>query len=207
MGSFSTFRSLSKKQRGRDKPDLLGGTQDETTLDLSYPDSDVRAPEDQRYFEPYEPVVGALANVTPERKAEKKPKATVPIDDAQIELNRARRKRYDTYIEHLVASGGDKVAALALTYGLPQEAITAKFDDFRDDVALGMTQSSVGDLLESAGIGKAARVGMLARHVYSPDPRASLVALKMASELGNDDHDHGQGSYEKYLAMAMGKKQ
>lgn len=190
-----------KKQFGRE-PDPID---EESGVVIAFP---IPEKERQTYHEPYEPIVGAMANVTPVPKAKKKPKpvAAVPLDDDQIAVNRARRGRYDKFVMALIRQGGDQTAALAEVYGLPAEAIQEKIEDFRADIALGMSESSVSDLMEKYNIGKASRIAILAQHVYSPDAKVSLVASKMASELGADDRDHGQGSYEKHLSMVLGKQ-
>jgi hypothetical protein len=191
---------MAKRQKGRDSvddlvPELTG------SVDLAYPEGG----EHEQYYEPYTPLVGTPPNVTPQKKARKKNKTSLALDDKQIAENRARKRRYDQFISHLIKNGGDKAVALALTYGLPSDAVAEKFDDYMADVMLGMTTSGVGDLLEEAGIGKAARIGLLAQHVYNPDPKVSLVSLKLATDLDGDKHDHG-ATYEQYLRIVKGRQ-
>lgn len=195
---------MSKKQWRGDEaegavlPELTG------TVELSYPDG-AKGTTHEHYYDPLQPLAGPI-DVTPRPKEKKKKKSPAgPLNDEQIAINRARRIRYDSFIEHLIEQRGDRTQALALTYGLPAEEIKEKHADYLADVLLGMSTSSVGDLLENAGLGKAARIGVLARHAYSEDPKVSLVAVKLATDLDGDKHNQGQGSYEKHLLMALGR--
>jgi hypothetical protein len=93
---------------------------------------------------------------------------------------------------------GDRVLALAATYELPAEQIRERYAEYMEDVLLGITSSSVGNLLEKNGLGKASRVALLTKHAYSNDPKVSLVAVKLASDLEGDKHDKGT-SFEEFI--------
>ena len=190
-----------KRQRGEDPIDLLGGNLPEVSaaVELSYPGG---GRQHDTYFDPLQPLAGPIADVTPGRKkGKKKPGA---LSAQQESESKARRLRYDTFIDELVKNSGDEVAALAATYGVMTDEIQEKLLAYRTDVALGISSSSVGELMERMNIGKSARVRLLAKHVFSQDDKVSLVALKMATELDGDKHDTGT-SYETYLRMVMSK--
>jgi hypothetical protein len=169
---------------------------------LHYPDG---LEQQEHYYDPLQPLAGPLQNVTPGTK--KRPTKSKPsaITEEQAAETKRRRRNYDIYIRALIASGGDEITALAQTYGIEPKEVLANLDDYRADVAAGQSNLSVSDMLESSGIGKAARVGLLRRHAYDSDPKVSLVALKLAMDLDGDKHDRGT-SYETYLRMVLGKE-
>ena len=188
------YRGPQKDGRGELPPELAP----EVTIDMP------RAIDTGHYYEPYPVLVGPIANITPEKKGKRK-KGAGAIDDEQAEINRARKRRYDAFMEHLAENGGNQIFALSLTYGVPSEEIRARLHDYKADVALGVSSSSVSDLLEDVGLGKRARIGMLKRHAYSADPKVSLVALKLATDLDGDKHDTGT-TYETYIRMIKSVK-
>jgi hypothetical protein len=194
-----------KRQRGADPIDPLGDTMPELSraIALTYPEGTGGR---EHYFDPLQPLNGPVENVTPGQKQPKRKKRTAigPLSEQDAALARARLDRYDRFIDSLLANHGDQVRALAETYGVPREEIESKFNEYRTDVQTGMSTSSVSDLLEKHGIGKAARIAILRTHVYSLDPKESLVALKMAVDLDGDKHDRGT-SYESYLRVVMGR--
>ena len=196
---------MAKRQKAREKEgDLLPELSAEVAL--SYPES---VGGKDHYYDPYVPMAGPLANVTPQPDTKKKKKKSTvvagPVNDEQVEINKARKARYDTFIGHMVENAGNMVLALSLTYGVPSEEIQGNLRQYRDDVALGLSSSSVSDLLEDVGLGKRARVQMLTRHAYSEDEKVSLVALKLATDLDGDKHDHAT-TYETYLRMVKAQK-
>jgi hypothetical protein len=198
---------MAKKQKAADKleaTDMLPELSAEVAL--SYP-STIGGKDN--YYDPYTPMAGPIANVTPEeppKKGKKGAKAPVgAINDEQVAINKARKNRYDTFIGHLSENAGNMVLALSLTYGVPSEDIKSNLRAYRDDVSLGISTSSVSDLLEDVGLGKRARVAMLKRHAYSDDEKVSLVALKLATDLDGDKHDHAT-TYETYLRMVKGQQ-
>jgi hypothetical protein len=198
-----------KKQRGRDRGKDEDGIERVTpelhSAELSYPEGVERR---EHYYELYPPLVGPVGNVTPIKAAsgkKKKPKAPAgPITDAVMEETKARKERYDTFIDYMIEYRGNRVQALAATYGVPESLMLTEFRKYMTDVQLGMTTSSVSNLLEDAGIGKAARIALLANHAYSEDPKVSLVATKLATDLDGDKHDRGT-TYEQYVRMIKGR--
>jgi hypothetical protein len=195
---------LAKRQRGADPIDALGGTLPEVSaaVELAYPDGAKAGYE--HYYDPLKPLVGPVQDVTPGKKKKGK-KAVGGLTATQVEETKERRRRYDTFIDQMIENGGDQIYALAMTYGVSPEEIRANLINYKTDVMTGMNSSSVSDLLEHAGIGKAARIGILRKHVYSTDARESLVALKMALDLDGDKHNTGT-SYESYLRMVLNKE-
>jgi hypothetical protein len=199
-----------KRQRHVDRPDDLGEMPPELVrgLGLAYPEG---LEEGTHYYDPLTPLVGPISDVTPQsvlrkKKSKRNPKSNLgPLTDAQVAESRARRVRYDTYINELVQTGGDTVAALARTYGVFQDEVRENLAAYKTDVATGMASCSVSDLLEEAGLGKAARVGILRKHAYNADPKVSLVATKLAMDLDGDKHDRGT-SYETYLRLVLNKE-
>ena len=197
-----------KKYRGKDSgidedgierilPELRG------TVDVPYPSGGGR----ETYYEPYTPLVGPIGNVTPIVKARKKkaPKPTGPITDEVLAETAARKRRYDTFIDYMIEFNGDRVQSLARTYGVLENAIRDDLAKYMNDVLLGMTTSSVSNLLEDAGLGKASRIALLKKHAYDgTDPKVSLVAIKIATDLDGDKHDKGT-SYEQYVRLIKGR--
>ena len=195
---------MSKRQKRQDPLDAPLPPELSHEIALTYAPPNTH----ETYYEPYTPLVGASTqNVTPPSKESKRKKKQKPgpIDEVTVEQNRARSRRYDSFITHLIDNAGDRVAALSLTYGVESEAIKERMDDYLADVMLGQSTSSISELLEKAHLGKAARVGLLARHAYSSDPKVSLVSIKLATDLDGDKHDHGT-PYEAYLRMVKAGK-
>jgi hypothetical protein len=163
------------------------------------------AKEQEHYYEPYTPLIGPVATPPSQEKKKKgKAKAAIPFSDEITKLNRLRKRRYDTFIDYMLEFNGDKVIALANTYQMPEAEVRLQFNELMDDVLLGITTSSVSDLLEKQGLGKAARVALLRQHAYSEDAKVSLVAVKLASDLDGDKHDKGT-SFEEFVRRVKAK--
>jgi hypothetical protein len=193
---------MSKRQRAADNPDAPPIPEITNSVALMYPDG---GPREDHYFDPYQPMASGAVDVTPATPKKKKSKAPVAIDESHIAETRVRRARYDRFIDELIAAGGDKLAALSKTYGVPSHELAPKINDYLADVMLGMSTSSVADMLEVAGIGKQARIAKLRAHIFDPDPKVSLVAIRMAMDLDGDKHATGT-TYEQYLRTVMGRK-
>lgn len=194
-----------KRQRGTDRPDALGDMAPEVgnSVSLQYPEGLSEGPE--HYYDPLQPLAGPMQNVTDQKtKRNPKSKATAITAEQAAETKR-RRRNYELFIAYLIKNGGDEIGALASTYGITAQEVFANLEDYRADISAGQSNLSVSDMLESAGIGKAARVGVLRKHVYDSDPKVSLVALKLTMDLDGDKHDRGT-SYETYLRMVLGKE-
>ena len=158
----------------------------------------------EHYYDPLQPLVGPVENVTPGVKKAKKSKPTAITEEQAAETKR-RRRNYDRYIRALIATAGDEVKALSIVYGIESDEVLADLDAYRADVLTGASTLTVGDLAEQFGAGKAARIMMLRKHMYDSDPKVSLVSVKLLSDLDGDKHDRGT-SYETYLRMVMGKE-
>jgi hypothetical protein len=191
-----------KRQYAGDPADPLGSVIPEIAggVDLRYPDGG--GGESETYYDPLQPLVGPVADVTPGKKGRKRKPLTLTAQ--QESETKARKTRYDRFIDALVKNQGDEVVALASVYGVETSEIEARRSAYRADVSLGLSTSSISDLMEKHNIGKATRVGMLAKHVFSADDKVSLVALKMAQDIDGDKHNQGT-SYETYLRMVMSK--
>jgi len=173
-------------------------------VSISYPES---VGGNDHYYDPYTPMAGPIANGSsqPDKKKNKKGSTSSGTSDEQAALTRTRKVRYENFIEHMVSTGGNMVLALSLTYGIPSEELKPNLRAYRDDVALGAPSSSVSALLEDVGLGKRARVAILAKYAYSDDPKVALVATKLATDLDGDKHDHAT-TYETYLRMVKAQK-
>jgi len=186
--------TIATDARGEPVPELTGA------VTIAFPDG---APA-EHYYDPYKPMPAGAIDVTPKPKR-KKSRGPVEFDEAHVVENRARRQRYDRFIDELIEAGGDKLAALSKTYGIPSDEMKPQMVEYLADVMLGMSTSSVSDMLEVAGIGKQARIAMLRQHIFSSDPKVSLVAIRMAMDLDGDKHTTGT-TYEQYLRTVMARK-
>jgi hypothetical protein len=194
---------MPKKYRSKDKPEDFGTPEITQEVALSYP----VAVETGTYYEPYQALPGAVDNVVPigaGKAKKKKSKGAEASGNGDPDESARHRSRYDRYIDSLIRHRGNQVAALADALGLPTEEIAADVDRYRADIARGRNTSSISDMLEEYNAGKAARARLLAHHLYSEDPKVSLVAWKLAADLDGDKHDHGT-TYEHYLRIVMNK--
>jgi hypothetical protein len=202
---------VSKRGRGRDKPDAHGDLPVEVTrlvadadadrVDVAYPTG---ASEGQ-YYEPYIALPGAIDNVTPIGSAKKKKKPVAPAAVPEsVEATRHYKRRFDRYIDELVRNRGNHAEACAVALGLPVTVIEEDIERYRAEIARGQSTSSIADLLQAYGAGKHARMRRLAEQLHSPDDKVSLVANKLLIDIDGDKHDHGT-SYEQRLRMIMGK--
>lgn len=112
-----------------------------------------------------------------------------------------RAMRYEAYVDALAATGGNKVAALASVYNRSEDAVLLEYDYLIEDVRTGLGSTSLSKRLEAADLGEQAQVQIIRKHVYSPNPAASLKALDMLREWQGNRTD-GLTSFEETLKLA-----
>lgn len=125
-----------------------------------------------------------------------------PEDKARREIARAEQKelgrRYDAFLDAMILHGGDKRLALIDVYG--EEEVNGRgIDELHLEVRRGIGSTEVGATLERFDLDATARARMLAKHVYSDNPAASLKAIDMVNEMAGDGG--GGGSFEGYLRI------
>lgn len=181
---MSRRRSLSRDALG----DVLPQLDDHNALTIPAPRH-----EREHRLDPWAPLPGAVEQPHYPTSA----RAPAVPDDAAV-----RRSRYDRYLDSLVATHGDAVAALAAVYDLTEKEVGLRYTELLADVRAEAGTSRMADLLESQDLSKAARLRVLRNHVFSGAPAASLKALDMLAEMEGTGHDV-EASYEQYVRAVI----
>lgn len=150
-------------------------------------------------YRPFDGGVPVVQEHVPKRRGRRRKDELASIEQAEA---KRRSERYDRFLDALIALGGDTDSALAIVYGISVQEATERHDELHADVLAGVPTSSISEMLERRDLSQAARLTLLRRHAFSPNPAASLKALDMLAEL---DSGRGQdaGTYEQYVRLAM----
>lgn len=152
---------------------------------------------------PYESPPGAVALIS-EKVAPLKRRMTAAERRQRAELQadqQMRATRYARYVKLRMDYQGDEEKALAEIFpDLTPEAIHAGLERLLEDVRTGLVAHTVAKELERNDLGLAAQMQVLARHVYSDNPAASLKGLDMVREISGVQSN--LGSWEEYARMA-----
>lgn len=123
--------------------------------------------------------------------------------EAKSEL-RIRASRYRSYLDEMIANGGDQLAALAVVYGLDIDEVKARRDELHADVRSGIGGTELAEVLEQHDLGLNTRVALLKKHAFSDIPAASLKAVDMINDLEGDSGS--VGTFESYLRLVKAQK-
>lgn len=118
---------------------------------------------------------------------------------------RQRENRYDMYLDAMVGTGGNRVAALAVVFKISEQEAVDRYNELLAEVQRGIPTSSVTEVLERNDVTTHARVKVLRRHLYGPIPAASLKAAEMLADL-DDRPAHSGTRYEHYIRMVMAEE-
>lgn len=123
--------------------------------------------------------------------------------EAKSEL-RIRASRYRSYLDEMIANGGDQLAALAVVYGLDIDEVKERRDELHADVRSGIGGTELAEVLEQHDLGLNTRVALLKKHAFSDIPAASLKAVDMINDLEGDSGS--VGTFESYLRLVKAQK-
>lgn len=156
--------------------------------------------------DPYEVLPGAVPPMETTRQPLKRKQSAGDV--LTRKRLRAEQKalgaRYNRYLEARADCGGDKIAALAVVFGLEIDEVAVRQDELHMEVMRGVASSSVAELLEANDLNLAARAKLYAKHAWSNVPAASLKALQEIGELEGERQD--QGSFESFLRLAKNQR-
>jgi hypothetical protein len=98
--------------------------------------------------------------------------------------SRSAKNLSTIYARNLVATGGDVIKSLAITFAISEDEASDRFMELHQQ-ARGASRSnlSIGDMLERHDLTTEVRLAKLREAVFHPDPRVSLKAVEMVGEL------------------------
>lgn len=152
-----------------------------------------------------------LPGSVPGRVTNEKIIKQVPLDRDLTEAERAQQlvlrneaqalgDRYNTWLDALIATGGNKVPALCIVFGINEDEARIRQYELETEVRRGQGATEVGEMLERNDLGMAAQMRVLRQWTYSPNAAASINALKLVSELAGDQRE--AGSFEQFLRLS-----
>lgn len=117
----------------------------------------------------------------------------------------ALRRRYFEYVHHLAnpADGdgiGDPVPALARAFGIKRAEAEERQIELHDALTSAARTMTFGDALRAKSVDVSARVARLADHAYHPDPKVSLVALKVLNDMDDGATSSAEETIEDHIA-------
>lgn len=155
------------------------------------------------YASPAGAVPGQVSNEKVVKQTPIDRQLTADEKQAQIILRSevaAKADLYNRWLDALIASGGDKVLALAEVFDISPEEAKHRQYELEIEAREGMAQTEVGEALERNDLGITAQVQVLRRWVYSDNAAASINALKLVQEAQGDTKD--VGSFESFLRLS-----
>lgn len=152
-----------------------------------------------------------LPGAVPGHVANEKIVSRKPIERALTEAEKAQQillrneaqalgDRYNSWLDALIACGGDKAKALCIVYGIKEDEARIRQYELETDVRRGQGATEVGEMLERNDLGLAAQLRVLRQWTYSPNAAASINALKIVTELAGEQRE--QGSFEQFLRLS-----
>lgn len=155
--------------------------------------------EHERHIDPYKTLPGAV----PEQQAVPKRQAPRAHDENANYLadQRQRLERYDRYLDSLVDFHGDIDKALSIVYRVSVEQATERHDELLTDVQTGIGSSSISEIIKRRDVSRGALLSLLRKWAYCGNPAASLKAIDMLRDLGDDGPS--ESSFEQYARLAL----
>lgn len=148
----------------------------------------------RKYQEPVEPPIAIGAQGPPISGRVIDPHLPLPGPVRQVNSQRPSRKenlvgkeRYDQYLRHLRAQGGDPIAALVQLTGQSEEAIYEYgVTKLHNEIVKGYGDRPMDAMLNDYDLTQAAVLGVIREHLYGDHPAASLKAAEMVREMLGD---------------------
>lgn len=154
--------------------------------------------EHERHIDPYKTLPGAV----PEQQAAPKRKARQHDENANyLADQRGRLERYDRYLDNLVDFHGDIDKALSIVYQVGVDEATERHDELLTDVQTGIGSSSISEIIKRRDVSRGALLSLLRKWAYCGNPAASLKAIDMLRDLGDDGPS--ESSFEQYARLAL----
>lgn len=155
-----------------------------------------RGPHEHR-IDPYRTLPGP---VPPQDKPKRRGRRKSADIQAEARAHaRWRMERYDRYLDALCEYHGDTVKALSIVYQIDIHEAERRRTELLADVQTGLATASFAEQLVRLDMDKNARLAMLRKHMFAPNPAQSLKALDMIEEMDTNAPDIG--SYEHYVRM------
>jgi len=161
----------------------------------------------ERHVDPYMALEGGAvpSDVPHKPKAPRTHKIKNVEQQDLAEVQRAvreRARRYESYLDALIYTQGDRVEALARVFKVSPTEVLERYHELLTEVQRGATKQTVAETLEQNDLSLSARVKVLRKHLYSEVPAAALKAADMLNEL--DDKPTTSGTlYEHYVRMVF----
>lgn len=117
------------------------------------------------------------------------------------------RRKYFEFVHRLAdrnyADPSDPVPALAATFGISNEQAMLRQSELHDALTNSTRSQVFGDTLRKTNTDVHARTARLSDFMYSPDPKISLVAIKILNDMDEGSTSAAEETIEDHIAALL----